>query len=398
MVAVLALAGGIAALDAQAVFYLMPFIAAEFGLADDQVGLIGSAVLIGWAIGGLVIARLSDRSGKRKPFLIGAFLSFALLSGLSALATGFMTLLLARILIGIAEGPVIPVKQAIVMRESHPSRRGLNMGIVQNFGAQLIGTLAGPILLVAVASHAGWRGAFMIAGVPGLLVGLAIWRLLREPEPGPPPETARRSPTPPPSSPHRWLSLLKVRNLALCAVIAMMSVAWFFILLTFVPLFLVRHLHFSPATMSITMSLVGLAGVLSAVLVPAVADRFGRRLAICAFCSIGMIAPLGVLLAGPNPWLIGAMLLLGCQMLGSFPLMMATVPQESTSPGDGATATGLVIAIAQLGGGAAGPIAAGWLAGHTGSQGPMMLAAALAAAATALAFFLQETRPVRIPA
>lgn len=394
MVIVLAAAGGVAALDAQAVFFLMPFLASEFALSNEQIGFIGAVVLVGWAVGGVLLARASDRTGKRKAFLVGAFLCFALLSGLSALAIGFVTLLLARALIGLAEGPVIPVKQAIVMAESTPSRRGLNMGIVQNFGAQLLGTLIGPILLVAVAQSVGWRWAFMVAGVPGLIVAFLIWRYIREPAVATRPLAPIRESSI--SAPSRgWLHLLGNRNLILCTLIAMASVAWFFIMLTFLPLHLVRTLNLSSDLMSIIMSLIGLAGVTSALVVPMVADRKGRRVAIWVFCAVGAIAPLGALFAGSNVWFIGATLLLGCQMLGTFPLIMATVPQESVNPADAATATGLVIAVAQLGGGAVGPIAAGWLAGRVGSDGPLLLSAALALIATGLAPFLRETKPGR---
>lgn len=395
MVAVLASAGGVAALDAQAVFYLMPFIAADFALSNRQIGIIGSAVLVGWAIGGLVIARLSDRAGKRKPFLIGAFVCFAVLSGLSAAARGFASMLLARLVMGIAEGPVIPVKQAMVIAESSPNRRGLNMGIVQNFGAQFLGTLVGPLLLVAVAQHFGWRFAFLVAGLPGLLIAMLIWRVLREP-----PVSRDAADTTMQADGSRsgtqrlsWLRLAGIHNMIVCTLIALVSVAWFFMLLTFLPLYLVRDMHDSPGTMSVIMSLIGLAGVTSAILVPYISDRKGRRAAILGFTSLGAIAPLGMVFAGGNPWVAGAMLVVGCQMLGILPLVMSTVPQESVSFEDRATATSLVIAVAQIGGGVVGPLAGGWLAERWGNGAPLLLAAGLAVAAALLAPLLRETRP-----
>lgn len=387
MVLVLATAGGVAALDAQSVFYLMPFIATEFALSSGQIGFIGSAVLIGWALGGIVIARASDRRGERKPFLIGAFCCFAMLSGLSALATGFLTLLAARLLIGIAEGPVIPVKQAMVMAESSPARRGLNMGIVQNLGAQLLGTLIAPILLVAIAQAFGWRAAFLAAGIPGLIIAFLVWRVLREP-----PRVADER-SQPVQQPFPWRALLGNRNVLLCSCIALFTVAWFFILLTFLPLFLVRDLKVSPSSMSVIMSLIGLAGVTSAIIVPFLADRKGRRIAILTFSAVGALAPFGLLVAGSNLWLVGLVLVLGGQMLGVLPLIMATVPQESVAPQHRATATSMVIAIAQIGGGAAGPIAAGWLADRSGNGTAIMLAGILALVALVLTPFVRETLP-----
>ncbi|MXO73020.1 MFS transporter [Alteraurantiacibacter buctensis] len=386
MVLVLAAAGGVAALDAQAVFYLMPFIADEFSLSGGEVGFIGSAVLIGWALGGLVIARASDRAGVRLPFLIGAFLCFALLSGLSAAAVGFFSLLIARLLIGVAEGPVIPVKQALVICESTPSRRALNMGIVQNFGAQLIGSLLAPIALVALAEAAGWRWAFLTAGLPGLLIAILIWRVLREPPRAAAADKAE-------VSGDRWQDLVANRNIVLCALIALAAVGWFFILLTFLPLYLTRDLHVSASVMSVIMGVIGLAGVTSSLIVPYFADRFGRRMAIIAFSALGLLAPVGVLLAGSSMITVVLVLVCGCQMLGIFPLLMGTVPQESTSPANGATASSLVIAVAQIGGGAAGPMAAGWLAEQSGNSAALVLSGILAVCALTLAPFLTESRP-----
>lgn len=385
MVCILATAGGVAALDAQAIFYLMPFCAAEFKLTSQQIGFIGSAVLVGWALGGIIVARLSDRNGRRKPYLIGAFACFGVLSGLSAAARSFTSLLLARLLMGIAEGPVIPVKQAMVIAESSPGRRGLNMGIVQNFGAQLLGTLIGPLLMVAMAQHLGWRSAFVLAGVPGLVVAVLVWKLLREPAP--------RAQLASQTDPRRgaWQRLLSNRNILISMTVALLSVAWFFIMLSFLPLYLMRQLHYSSGVMSIFMSLIGLAGVTSSVIVPRLSDHKGRRFAILCFSLVGALAPLGVIASGNNAWLSGLALVAGCQMLGTFPLLMATVPQESVELQDRATATSLVMAFAQLGGGLIGPIAGGWLAERAGSGAPMLLAGMLALIAAGLTPLLRET-------
>jgi predicted MFS family arabinose efflux permease len=290
-------------------------------------------------------------------------------------------------MIGISEGPVIPVKQALVMAESSPARRGINMGIVQNFGAQLIGTLLAPIVLVAIAERVGWRMAFLVAGIPGLIIAAMIWLFLREPPVvGSPSDDAAGV-----TRPSFW-RLLCNRNVALCVLIATASVAWFMIMLTFLPLYLVNEGGFSPSIMSVVMSVIGLAGVTSAIIVPYLSDRLGRRVVIISFSAVGALAPFGALLSGSNGLLIGASLLAGCQMLGIFPLIMATVPQESTTPQDRAAVTSLVIAMAQIGGGALGPVAAGWLASLGGDGAALALSGCFAAISLLLAPFLRETR------
>ncbi|MCM2438738.1 MFS transporter [Agrobacterium vitis] len=381
MVAIFALAGGVAALDAQAVYYLMPRIVADLGLTDAQVGILGSAVLVGWSVAAFAFGQISDRLGRRKPFLVLAFLAMAALSGLSAIVATFVGLVVARVLMGLAEGPVIPVKQAIVMAESTPSRRGLNMGIVQNFGAQLLGTLIGPIAVVSIADAYGWRNAFLLSALPSILVVWLILRYIREPAT----EATSNAFVAPRSS---LMSILMRRNVFLCALIGIANIAWFFVLLTFLPLILTRQAGLSSQSMSYVMAMIGAAGAVSALLVPGLSDRIGRKTAIAIFSAVGVVAPLGAILLGGNPWLVGLALFCGCMLLGTMPLFMATVPQESVLPADRATATGLVLGIGQLLGGTIGPIVGGQLSANFGPMAPMWLAGGLAALAGLLALFL----------
>ena len=59
------------------------------------------------------------------------------------------------------------------------------MGFMQNFGSNLLGSTAASLVLIPVAMQYGWRKAFFLAAIPGLISALLIWRLIREP----PPET-----------------------------------------------------------------------------------------------------------------------------------------------------------------------------------------------------------------
>ena len=65
-----------------------------------------------------------------------------------------------RLLMGLFEGPTLPLIQSFIAKESTPSRLGLNMGILQSFGSTLFGMILAPIILVALANELGWRSAF----------------------------------------------------------------------------------------------------------------------------------------------------------------------------------------------------------------------------------------------
>ncbi len=79
----------------------------------------------------------------------------------------------------------MPISQALVAAEVEPERRGLAMGVTQNFGANLLGNFLGPIVIVAFAQMYGWRQTFYLAALPGFIVAVLMWLLIREPPAAP---------------------------------------------------------------------------------------------------------------------------------------------------------------------------------------------------------------------
>jgi len=388
---ILTLGGAVAALDAQSLFYLSPFVATSLGLNNTQIGVVSSIVLLSWSISGYVIGRLSDRSGRRKPWLVATFVMFAACSFLSGLAGSFAVLLGARLVMGLAEGPVIPVSQSIMIRHSSPHRRGFNMGLVQNFGAQLVGSLVGPIVLVQIATTLGWHAAFYIAGAPGLVVALLIAAFVSE--------RTGNSPAPDAATQHPAAlglsGLVRVRNVRLCMLISCCVVAWYFLLLAFLPLYCVRVLRMTATNMSVVMSAIGAAGVLSALLVPALSDRIGRKTVMIVFSFGAVVASMAPLYVGNGLVPLIALVFVGCLTLGTVPLFMATIPLESVPSGDAASATALVMGVGQISGGFLGPALGGVLADRWGLPVPLWMATGAAVLAGLLALRLTETAPRR---
>src|SRR5581483_206583 len=179
LVTVLFFSWGTVFLDRMSQLYLAPYIAPEFHLTHEQIGALASVLAITWAISTLVFGALSDRFGRR-PILIPAVFAFSLLSWLSGMARSFHELLLIRALMGIAEGPTWSIMTALIEESSPPSRRGRNVGIVVS-AAALVGLAVAPVLSTQVAARWGWRAAFFVSGIPGLIMGFFLWKLVREP-------------------------------------------------------------------------------------------------------------------------------------------------------------------------------------------------------------------------
>src|ERR1700733_8945261 len=174
---------GVVYFDRNTLNFLMPLIQPELHLSNEQVGMLGSALSLSWALAGLLVGRLSDVLGRRKLILVIAAFIFSVASMLSGWVTSFAMLLLTRLLMGFAEGGVMPISQALISAEIDPARRGLAMGIAQNFGANLLSNFLGPIVVVNFGVAFGWRSAFYLAALPGVVAAVLMWWLLREPTP-----------------------------------------------------------------------------------------------------------------------------------------------------------------------------------------------------------------------
>src|SRR6478609_3982677 len=182
LVGLLSVNFGIVFFDRNSLNFLMPFVQPDLHLSNSQVGYVAGIFSFIWAIAAFGVSRVSDIVGNRKLLLVIATAAFSACSFLTGLAASFAMLIGARILMGLAEGGVMPISHAMVASEVDPTKRGLAQGIAQNFGSNFFGSFVAPVVLTALAQEYGWREAFYIAGVPGLICAGLIWFTLKEPE------------------------------------------------------------------------------------------------------------------------------------------------------------------------------------------------------------------------
>ena len=393
----LGLAFGIAFFDRNSGTILVPFIEQDLHLDNTQTGLLGSGLSITWALGAYLIARWSDASGARKPFLLGFLLIFSACSFLSGFARSFPVLLASRMVMGAVEGPFLPVCLAVMAVESSERRRGINAGIMQNFFASVLGQSLAPLLLVALAQRFGWRSAFYVAGVPGLLCAIAVLLWVREPDRAAQAavDTAGLGGT---GKRMGFFAMLKVRNLLLCCAVSVFMVAWLGMGWTFLPKFFTDYRHFSPTLMSYVMTALGIASALSAFVVPAISDRLGRRPVMIAFCLLGALSPLAALYYQGSPLILGALMFVGWFGTGTFPLFMGVIPGETISRRYAATAMGLVVCAGEIGGGTGITSLGGALADVWSLATAVQIEAGCAVVGGLLSLLLIETAPVKVRA
>ena len=387
LVGLLSINFGIVFFDRNALGFLMPFVQPDLGLNNTQVGMLASALSLTWACAAFGIGVVSDRSGRRKGLLILSTLAFSVCSFLSGIASSFAMLLAARLLMGVAEGGIMPISQAIIASEVRPEHRGLAQGITQNFGSNLLGSFVAPVALAAFATASGWRHAFFLAGLPGLVAALLMWRYLREPRVEAEAATAAVT-----GKMTLWQAL-EERNILICTVMSVLLVSYLVVCWAFMPLYLTKVRHYDPQTAGWLMGALGISATIGSFAISGLSDRIGRRPLMILMPLIGVILPLGAMYYSGSVWGLAVFFFVGWGLNGVFPLFMATIPSESVDPKHRATVLGLCMGSGEILGGVLSPSLAGMAADRTGLQAPLWIMLGVTIAAGILAIGLRETAP-----
>ena len=319
LVWLLGLCFGFVFFDRNMLNYLMVFIKEDIALTDTQIGMLASVLAIVWAISGSVMGRLSDKLSKRKIILLIGVIGFSLASVSTGLALSFGMLLAARILMGLFEGPVLPISQTIMSIESSPERRGLNMGLMQNVLANLMGSLVAPVVSVYLAIQFGWRTAFFLTIIPGILLAIAVSIYVKEPEKKPLAEAAN-------TGDFGFFEPLRSRNVLLCMLISGLMAGWMLVGWVFLPVFLPENVGFTPQGMSYVFAALGVVGAAAGFLLPWLSDFVGRKPVVIGFCLLGVLSPLAALFLDYNQVLLVIILTTGWIAAGTF--SMAQFPKS----------------------------------------------------------------------
>jgi MFS family permease len=169
-------------IDRQILAILAPAIKDDLGLSDTQIGaLSGVAFGIFYATLGIPIARLADKYSRVNIISISLTI-WSLMTALSGLATNFVQLLIARIGVGIGEAGGSPPSHSVLADYFAPDKRATALGIYA-LGVP-IGILFGNLAGGWISEFFGWRNAFFLVGVPGIVLALVLKFSVKEPPRG----------------------------------------------------------------------------------------------------------------------------------------------------------------------------------------------------------------------
>lgn len=159
-------------IDRQVIVSMFPSMKKEFGWSDTQLGGLASAVALTVSLGALPIAMLVDRwSRTRSIMLMGSLWSAATMA--CGFATNYVQLFISRLFIGVGEAGYGPAGSALLASRFSARMHGFILGAFQAAGG--IGSILGVVLGGYITAKWGWRAAFGVVGIPGLILALLFW-------------------------------------------------------------------------------------------------------------------------------------------------------------------------------------------------------------------------------
>ena len=271
--------------DRQAIFSVFELLKAEMHLSDVQLGIVGASFMWVYAAVGPSAGLVGDRIN-RKTLIITGLIFWSLITIATALSTKYSHLVLFRALEGFGEAFYFPASMSMLSSYHGAETRSRAMSIHQS--SVYAGTIAGGSVAGLLGQHYGWRSSFYLFGSLGILLGVLLLVLLREPDRLPSSQSIGSNDTPVESFATRIGASLKearntVRELFSNPMVRILTLVFIganfvaMIFLTWMPSFLYRKFNLSLAMAGVSatayLQIASVLGVLSG---GVLADRLAR--------------------------------------------------------------------------------------------------------------------------
>lgn len=255
--------------DRQLVNVLLEPIKHELNATDAQMGLLsGFYFVLFYVLAGFPIAWLADK-GSRRTVIAACMTTWSLATAASGFTRSYAQLAAARMLVAAGEGGCQPSVYSLLTSLFPVAARTRAFAIYASGVA--IGSGLGIFLGGTLNASLGWRGVFMVVGLPGLILAPLLLRLLPEP---------RRLATgePVPAMFRVMAELLRTGTFRLAGLAAICGGAGAFGAFAWTPAFLMRVHHMTHAEIGLKLGIGTLVGMfLGNLSAGFLADRFGSR-------------------------------------------------------------------------------------------------------------------------
>ncbi|MBV9326382.1 MAG: MFS transporter [Chloroflexi bacterium] len=385
----LALVFGFVGLNRAGIGFVMPPIVQEFHLEFWQAGLLVSGTSLAWAISAWLSGSISDRIGRKKVYLFGMY-GASVISMLMGLAWNFLSLFILRDLVGLGDGVSLATGQGTIAERTNPNRRALYQGIFTG-GYTLFGLALGAFIMTHLATAFGWRWAFPLVGIYGALLVTGMIFILPADLPAHTREAAGQL------KPSAFFTDLKeilgARGMPSTTIAFTLGLAWLGLNLAFYALFLTQIRGYALNDAGNILASGALIGLLGVLIIPSIADNFGRKPAAIVASVAACVGFLTFALVPLPP--LAMIPLLGLGQIGASGLNAlagATMPSELVPQRKGA-AIGICNLFAATLGITLSPIIGGILADRFGLMVPVVLAGLLWVVNVVILLPVPETAP-----
>lgn len=371
--------------DTQAIAFVAPVVAAQWGLQVSAFGPVFGAGLAGLMVGALVFGPAADRWGRRRVIIVTTAM-FGVLTLLTAWATQLPMLLALRFLTGLGLGGAMPNIIALTA-ENSPARSRATMVSLMFCGFPL-GAVLGGLIAAKMIPLAGWESTFWLGGLLPLLLLPALAAWLPESQPAASAATAQ------PRSVARLFSREHRTRTLLLWLVFFMNLLLLYFLVNWLPS-LLRQAGVPLDKAIVSTALLNLGGIAGALLFARLSDRYGPYKVLplaylaAAACTVAIGRSTG---AGFAP-LMAMVTLTGLAVIGAQisinALAAASYPAEMRSTG-----VGWALGIGRAGS-IVGPVVGGMLLATGLSTAPLFAIAAIAAVIAGLAVLLLARNAAR---
>jgi len=371
----------------------------DLGLTPEDGGVLAGYLGMAWGVSAFVMGYMADKLGRRA-VLVPAILIFSLMSAFSGMATSIMMLVIVRVIMGLAEGPVASTGVAVAVEASKPSRMGLNNGIFQCM-ISLFGLALAPFIASRLLAIYEWHMVFMLVAIPGVIIAIIMWFVIREPlkqmanKPGgeAAPEMSMKS----------VLGMFGHRNAKVAPLTLICAMGGIFVIAALLFAYLTAPevaggLGLESFAAANVFTAVGVGGAIGQFAMPALSDIFGRKITTLISYILAAVFLFTFSQAGPENTTVLWILLFFSSLFNfaALAILAGPVAAEAAPPGMLASMAGFVIFAGEFIGGGISPIIAGGLATDYGLRAAIYFACCGLALGFVVALFLQETAPSKV--
>ena len=353
-------------LDRQFLSILAEPVKHELLLSDTQLGMLtGLMFALFYTMFGIPVSALADRFNRVRIVSIACGL-WSAFTGACGLATGFVSLAIARMGVGVGEAGGAAPSYSIISDYFAPQERGVGLAIF-SLGVP-IGTMLGAASGGWIAAHYGWRAAFVTLGAAGLVLAPLIPLLVREPERGR--LDLPRSDQLPASVVTTIKVFVRSPTLVLTALAAGLTAVLIYGLLSWMPAYLIRDLGMSLSQIASSYSVVagvtiGIGTLVGGYVVDAVAPRRPFLYALLPGTAVLLGLPFLFGLAQAQSWPVALLFMAGPYVLLNCYLAPAlTVIQNGVAPNQRAAAGAIFLFVLNIIGLGCGPLLIGMASDH----------------------------------